>query len=54
MGFQMAAIIALGIWGGISLDKHFQTKFPGFTLSLTLLSIIGGMYWVIRNIMKNK
>jgi ATP synthase protein I len=54
IGFQMAAIIALGIWGGISLDKYFQTKFPGFTLALSLLSIIGGMYWAIKNIIKKK
>lgn len=54
MGFQMAAIIALGVWGGRSLDGYFQTKFPGFTLALSLLSVIGGIYWAVKDIINKK
>ena len=54
MGFQMAAVIALGVWGGTSLDKYFHTKFPGFTLVLSLLSVVGGMYWAVKDIIKKK
>ncbi len=54
MGLQMAAIIALGVWGGTALDKYFQTKFPGFTLALSLLSVIGGIYWAVKDIINKK
>ncbi len=54
MGFQMAAIIGLGVWGGVSLDNYFQTKFPGFTLALSLLSVIGGIYWAVKDIINKK
>ena len=54
MGFQMAAIIALGVWGGTTLDKYFQNKFPAFTLILSLLSVIGGIYWAIKDIINKK
>ena len=54
MGFQMAAIITLGVWGGTSLDKYFQTKFPAFTLALSLFSVIGGIYWAVKDIINKK
>ncbi|MGQ0828075.1 MAG: AtpZ/AtpI family protein [Bacteroidota bacterium] len=54
MGFQMAAIIALGVWGGRSLDSYFQTKFPAFTLILSLLSVVGGIYWAVKDIINKK
>ena len=53
MVFQMGAIIALGVWGGIKLDKYFPiAKFPLFTMSLSLLSVFASMYFVIRGLMK--
>jgi hypothetical protein len=53
MAFQMGGIIALGVWGGIELDKYFPiTKFPLFTMSLSLLSVFASMYFVIRGILK--
>lgn len=54
MGIQMAVIIALGVWGGRSLDKYFLTKFPAFTLILSLLSVVGGIYWAVKDIIKKK
>ena len=54
MGFQMAAVIGLGVWGGTALDSYFHTKFPGFTLTLSLLSIVGAVYWAIKDLIKKK
>ena len=53
MVFQMGAIIGLGVWGGIELDKHFPVaKFPLFTMSLSLLSVFAAMYLVIKDLLK--
>ena len=53
MTIQMAAIIGIGVWGGIKLDEYFGLKkFPAFTLGLSLLSIFAAMYFVIRGITK--
>ena len=54
MAFQMAATIGLGVWGGTTLDKYFHTKFPGFTVGLSLLSVFGAMYWAIKDLLKKK
>ena len=53
MAFQMGITIALGVWGGIKLDKYFAfSKFPIFTLSLSLLSIGVSIYFVIKGLGK--
>jgi Putative F0F1-ATPase subunit Ca2+/Mg2+ transporter len=53
MAFQMGITIALGVWAGIELDLYFPiTKFPLFTLCLSLLSIAAAMYLVIKNFLK--
>lgn len=54
MAFQMAAIIALGVWGGTSLDKYYSNKFPLFSIVLSLFSVIGAIYWVIKDFIKKK
>lgn len=53
MAFQMGAIIALGVWGGVKLDEKFPlTRFPIFTIALSLLSVFGAMYFVIKDLLK--
>ncbi len=53
MAFQMGVTIALGVWGGLKLDEYFGLKkFPAFTLSLSLLSIAGSIYFVIKDLLK--
>jgi hypothetical protein len=53
MAFQMGGIIALGVWGGIELDKYFPiSKFPVFTISLSLLSVFASIYFVIKDLLK--
>lgn len=54
MGFQMAATIALGVWGGTRLDAYFETKFPVFTIVLSLLSVAAAMYWAVKDFFKKK
>jgi len=53
MALQMGVIIALGVWGGVKLDEKFPlTKFPLFTITLSLLSVFGAMYFVIKDLLK--
>jgi len=53
MAFQMGITIALGTWGGIKLDEYFGfKKFPVFTITLSLSSVIASMYFVIKGITK--
>ena len=52
MGFQMAAIIFALTFSGIKLDKYLNLKFPAFTLSLALLSVVLAIYFVVRDLLK--
>lgn len=48
MAFQMAAIIALGSYGGLKLDEALQTK-PLFIIVGSLASIALALYIVIKD-----
>jgi len=53
MGFQMAAIIIIGIYGGIKLDAFLGfKKFPVFTLVLSLVSVFAAIYFSIKDFLK--
>ena len=52
IGFQMIAIILLGVFGGIELDKLVMYKFPIFTLIFTLTGVGLSMYVVIKEFLK--
>lgn len=55
MGFQMGAIIFLGMFGGIKLDELLGLKkFPVFTLVLSLLSVFLAIYFAIKDFLKKK
>lgn len=55
MGFQMAAIIGLGVFAGIKLDNWLEfKKFPLFTILLSLVGVFGALYWVLKDFMKKK
>lgn len=49
MAMKMAIVIGLGVYGGIKLDEHFETKTPWFTLVCSLLSVGAAIYIVIRD-----
>jgi len=53
MTFQMAVIIALGVWGGMELDEYFGLKkFPAFTIFLSLFAVIVSVYFVVKDLIK--
>ena len=53
MALQMGVIIALGVWGGTKLDKNFPiSKFPVFSITLSLGSVFAAMYFVIKDLTK--
>jgi ATP synthase protein I len=50
IAFKMIAIILIGVFGGRKLDGWLKSKFPVFTLSLTLLSLAGAFYSMFKDI----
>lgn len=52
MAFQMAAVIFIGVFGGLQLDKFLNLKFPIFTLIFSILSIILAIYTAIKDFLK--
>jgi len=54
MAFQMAAIIFAGTFGGIKLDKYFHFHFPVFTVTLSFLSVILAMYYILKDFIGKK
>ncbi|MDQ3535480.1 MAG: AtpZ/AtpI family protein [Bacteroidota bacterium] len=51
VAFQMVAVIGICVWGGIELDKKFQTN-PLFIVVLTLIGIFGSIYTLYRSLPK--
>lgn len=54
MAFQMLAVIIIFVFGGIKLDEYLHTKFPFFTLGLSLIGVILGIYVGIKDFVKKK
>lgn len=52
LAFQMMGVIALAVWGGLSLDKYLDIKFPAFTLAFILFAIIGSIVLLIKSVPK--
>jgi len=52
IAFQMLAIILIGVFGGIKLDEWLNLEFPVFTVILSLLSVIGAIYFVTKDLIK--
>lgn len=48
IGFQMAAIIGLGAYGGWWADQHTGWKFPAFTLLGSLGGVAVAMYILFK------
>jgi len=51
LAFQMMVTIGLGVWGGIKLDEWLGLR-PLFTVSLSLLAVIGSLVQLIRGLPK--
>ncbi len=54
MGFQMGAIITIGVLGGKKLDEWIGWKTPICTLVLSLVSVAAAIYISIKDFLKPK
>ncbi len=52
IAFQMLAVILLGVFGGVKLDKLLALHFPVFTVILSILSVFIAIYIVIKDLLK--
>ena len=53
LGFQMLAIILLGIFSGIKLDQVISgINFPLFTLILSIAGVILATYYAIKDFIR--
>ncbi|MCB0458280.1 MAG: AtpZ/AtpI family protein [Flavobacteriaceae bacterium] len=49
----MIAVIAIGCYGGVVLDKKFPNNYSVFTLVCSLLSVAMATYYAIRQASNN-
>jgi ATP synthase protein I len=54
MGFQMAVIIGVGVFGGIESDAWLKLRFPLFTVLLSIASVGIAMYIFIKDVTNPK
>lgn len=54
MAFQMIAILLLGVFGGIKLDKLIQSNFPIFLVVFSLLAVILSIYLGLKDFLRIK
>jgi len=52
LAIQMGLIIAIGMYGGVQLDKLTAWRFPLFTLILSLGSVAMAIYIAIKDFIK--
>ncbi len=52
IAIQMLAIILLGVFGGIQLDKLIKWGIPVFTVSFSFISVILAIYYVTKDFLK--
>jgi hypothetical protein len=50
--FQMIAIVAAGVLGGIQLDRVLDVKGFVFTICLTLFSTFIALYYMFKTLLK--
>lgn len=53
LGFQMAGVFFVGIFGGQKLDEYFRLEKPFFTIGLILFLFVGYMYKLYMDLTKN-
>ena len=52
LAFQMGAIIAVTVWGGVKLDELAENESPVFTIILSLLGVFAAIYTAIKDFIK--
>jgi len=53
LAIQMIVITVGAAFGGREIDKYTAWEFPVFTVSLTILGVIGSVVYGMREIFKN-
>ena len=54
LAFEMGIIIFAGAFGGLKLDKYFETSKPWFTVALSLFAVFASIYLVIKSLKNEK
>jgi hypothetical protein len=52
MGTQILVTIGLFVFAGVKLDQWLKIKFPAFTLTLSLLGVVAGIYFAVKDLLK--
>ena len=52
LAFQMGAVIAVAVWGGVKLDKLIGTDKSIFTIILSLLGVFTAIYVAVKDFIK--
>ena len=52
IGFQMLAIILLGVFGGLKLDQWLHLKVHVFTIIFSILFVILSIYYAVKDLLK--
>lgn len=52
LAFQMIAIILLGVFGGIHLDRYLETSRPWFTALLSVAGVAIAVYYAIKDLVR--
>jgi len=50
--FQMIAMVAAGVLGGIQLDRYFSGKGHIITILLTICTTFAAIYYLFRTLLK--
>ena len=50
--FQMIAMVAIGVLGGIKLDTWLKMERPVFTILLTIITSFGAVYYLFKTLLK--
>ncbi|HLU51171.1 MAG TPA: AtpZ/AtpI family protein [Flavobacteriaceae bacterium] len=50
IAFQMFAVIGVGAFIGVRLDRYFETQKPWFTTVTTLFAVFASIYLTIKQI----
>ena len=54
IAFQMIIIILLFVWAGVKLDEKYMNDGKLFTVILSLLGVLIGLYVVLKDFIKFK
>jgi F0F1-type ATP synthase assembly protein I len=52
LAFEMMIMMAAGVFTGYKIDHWLKLSFPAFTLGLMILSVIGSIFYAIKNFIK--